>query len=69
MELIGTEKMIYFAGWGNLTLVVKKSNSKLLFFTTAKDNPFIPDVEEMIVAPLETIVDEDAEDDSDIEIN
>ena len=33
-------------------------------------NPFIPDDEEIIdTAPLETIVDEDEEGDSDIEIN
>ena len=35
-----------------------------------EDNPFIPDAEEMIdAAPLETIVDEDEEGDSDIEID
>ena len=45
-------------------------NEQIQLVNETEDNPFIPDAEEMIdAAPLETIVDEDEEGDSDIEID
>jgi len=61
---------VFFGHGGLFEFTVIQSNTNITGKRDGKHNPFITDAEEMIdAAPLETIVDEYEEGDSDIEID